>query len=127
MTYTHFLQIILSHKKFSEDVSSLYGIGFDLMEGKYNLVNPVATILESSIKSHYGDGGWDWVSWFIWESDYGQKDFSANNACRLKEDGTTELVPSSVYGAHDENGNPICYSYESLWEYLETNHKQTNK
>ena len=26
------------------------------------------------------------------------------------------------FGAYDEKGNPICYSYESLWEYLEENH-----
>jgi hypothetical protein len=123
MTYSQFLQILLSHKKFSEDISSLYDIGFDLMDGKYNLSRPIETMLESSITSVYGNEGWEWVSWFIWESDYGQTDFSANNTCRLKEDGTIELVPSSIYGAHDENGNPICYSYDSLWEYLETNHK----
>jgi hypothetical protein len=23
------------------------------------------------------------------------------------------------YGAHDKDGNPICYSIESLWEFLE--------
>jgi len=27
------------------------------------------------------------------------------------------------YGACDENGNPICYSIESTWEYLEKNHR----
>ena len=123
MTYSHFIQILLSYKKFSEDISSLYEIGFDLMEGKYKLTTPIEMLLRASIESHYGDQGWDWVSWFIWESDYGQKDFSVTPTYLTKEDGTNELVASTVHGATDENGNPICYSYESLWEYLQENHK----
>ena len=27
------------------------------------------------------------------------------------------------FGAYDAQGNPICYSHESLWEYLENNCK----
>jgi hypothetical protein len=27
------------------------------------------------------------------------------------------------FGACDKEGNPICYSFESLYEYLEENHK----
>jgi hypothetical protein len=123
MTYSQFLQILLSHKKFSEDISSLYDIGFDLMDGKYNLSRPVETMLESSITSVYGNEGWEWVSWFIWESDYGQKDWSQTPTYERNEDGTGQLVESSIYGARDEDGNPICHSYVSLWEYLETNHK----
>lgn len=120
MLNSHFLKLLLGHKKFSEDISSLYDLGFDLMEGKYDLTHPVEQILEAGIKSHYGDEGWDLVSWFIYESDYGQKDFSTTSTYRTKEDGTIELTESSIYGATDENGSPICYSYESLWEYLQS-------
>jgi hypothetical protein len=123
MTYSNFLQIILSYKKFSEDISSLYDIGFDLIEGKYNLSHPIETMLEASITSVYGNEGWEWVSWFIYESEYGQKDFSGTPTYERNEDGTGRLVESSIYGARDENGNPICYSYDSLWEYLEKNCK----
>jgi hypothetical protein len=123
MTYSHFVQILLSHKKFSEDISSLYEIGFDLMEGKYELANTIEMLLRASIESHYGDQGWEWVGWFIWESDYGQKDFSVTPTYQTKEDGTSELVTSTVHGATDKDGNPICYSYQSLWEYIEKNHK----
>jgi hypothetical protein len=125
MTYTHFLQILLAHKKFWEDISSLHDLGFDLMEGKYDLTHPVGLMFEASIESHYGKDGWDWVSWFIHESDYGQKDWSQTPTYERNEDGTGQLVESSIYGARDENENPICYSYESLWEYLEKQHKQT--
>jgi len=92
MEHLHFLTLILGYKKFSEDISSLYDLGFDLMEGKYNLTHPVELILKVSIESHYGEGGWGWVEWFIYESDYGQKDFSTTPIYRTKEDGTTEVV-----------------------------------
>jgi hypothetical protein len=49
------------------------------------------------MKEIYGEEGVDWFSWFCYENDYGQ--------------GGLE--------AWDENKNPICYSFESLWEYLE--------
>ena len=127
MTYPHFIQILLAYKKFWEDISSLYDLGFDLMEGKYNLTHPFDLMLEASIESHYGKDGMDWVSWFIHESDYGQRDWSQSDTYETKEDGTSELVYKKGevrFGAHDENGNPICYSYESLWEYLEKEHKQ---
>jgi hypothetical protein len=93
------------------------------MEGKYNLTHPFDLMLEASIESHYGKDGWEWVSWFIYESDYAQKDFSSTPTYVMNEDGTGSLVESSMYGATDENGNPICYSFESLWEYLEKEHK----
>lgn len=124
MEYSHFLTLLLGYKKFSEDISSLHDLGFDLMEGKYNLTHPIELMLAASIKSHYGEEGWDWVEWFIYESDYGQKDFSTTPTYRTKEDGTTEVVESKIYGAEDKDGNPICYSYDSLWEYLEKEHKQ---
>jgi hypothetical protein len=34
-----------------------------------------------------------------------------------------EEKEKSKYGAHDENGNPICHSIKSTWEYLEKNHR----
>jgi hypothetical protein len=127
MEYSYFITLLLGYKKFSEDITSLYELGFDLMGGRYCLTSPVELMLTATIKSHYGKEGWEWVEWFIWESDYGQKDFSTTRTYQQKEDGTTEVVESKPYGAYDENGNPICHSYESLWNYLEKNHKQTLK
>jgi len=65
-----------------------------------------------------------WVEWFIYESDYGQKDWSELPTYRINEDGKSELIYEKGeirFGAYDGDGNPICYSYESLWEYLEHN------
>jgi hypothetical protein len=123
MQYSHFLQILLSYKKFIEDISKLYDMGFNLMDGKYELTKPIELMLQSSIESHYGNEGWEWVSWFVYDSNFGEKDFSTIPTLIKKEDETTEMVESSTFGAQDENGNPICYSFESLWEYLEKEHK----
>jgi hypothetical protein len=100
MTYEQFLKILLNYRSFSENASALYEIGLDLHEGKYSTVAQVEEMLETIIESHYGKEGVDWVVWFIYESDWGEKG-----------------EPRS--GANDNDGNPICYSFESLYEYLE--------
>lgn len=122
MEYNSFLTLIMTYKKVSEEISELYDIGVDLLEGKYKILEKVGDILNEAMKISYGEKGLDWVSWFIFENDYGQKDWST--APLYSEDGKLiKEAGEARYGAHDENGNPICYSYESLWEYLEANHK----
>jgi hypothetical protein len=37
---------------------------------------------------------------------------------KIREKGETQ------YGASDENGNPICYSIKSTWQFLEKNYKK---
>ena len=89
-----------NYRSFSDNVSILYKIGFDLHEGEYPTVEQVEKILDTVIESHYGKEGVDWVTWFIFESNWGEKDWSTCDAC-------------------NENGELICYSFESLYEYLE--------
>lgn len=123
MEYKSFLTLIMTYKKLSEEISELYDIGVDLLEGKYKILEKVGDMLNEAMKISYGEKGLDWVSWFIFENDYGQKDWS-KAAPLYSEDGKLiKEAGEARYGAHDENGNPICYSYESLWEYLEANHK----
>jgi hypothetical protein len=122
MKYKHFIGVLLAYKKFEKDIDKLHDMGFDLMNGKYKLTHPVNVMLEETIKSHYGKEGLDWVTWFIYESDWGEKDWSKSPAYKLNSDGTSELLYEKGevrFGAYDKNNNPICYSYESLWEYLE--------
>lgn len=115
MEYKDFLMIIMANKKFEEELSELNSLGFDFFEGKYKLADLNYKIFNCSLGCHYTNEGMEWIYWFIYESDYGQKDWS-----KIKTFGDDKNTP---YGAVDENGNPICYSYESLWKYLEENHK----
>ena len=97
MTYERFLKIILSLQKEDRVIKNLYENGVDLV----NFVESYHTIINELIKEVYGAEGEEWFSWFCWENDFGQRGLEA----------------------FDENNNRICYSHESLWEYLEKNCK----
>jgi hypothetical protein len=115
MTYKNFLTILLGYKKILEDISKLYDIGFDFYEGKFRLIETVEKIVDASFESFYNEKGIDWINWFIYENEFGEKDWNKYNK-------TDELI----YGAKDENGEPICYSFESLYNYIEKYHKLNN-
>lgn len=110
MTYSNFLQTMLTYKKLSEDFSELSDIGIDFFEGKYKLSELTYSLFLSTFESHYTQEGIDWIEWFIFEADWGFKDF-------------TNGSDKAEWGAQDEEGNPIAYSYESLWELLEREYK----
>jgi hypothetical protein len=125
MKYERFLKITLGLKQESEKLTNIHKLGIDL----YDLVDSYHAIINELIIEVYGDEGYDWWSWFCWESDFGQKDWSKGPTYKIKEDGTSELVNEKGevrWGAHDAEGNPICYSFESTWDYLEKNYKRTS-
>ena len=94
MTFENFLKITLQLQKQDKIISNLYENNVDLIE----FVDPYHHIITSLIKEIYGEEGYDMFSWFCFENDY----------------GTGKLK------AYDVDENQICYSHESLWEYLET-------
>jgi hypothetical protein len=121
MTYERFLKITLGVKKEGERLKKLYDMGLDLIE----FSDPYHSIIAELIKEVYGDEGYEWWSWFCLESDFGEKDWSQGITYKTKKDGTSEIVHKNGevrWGAHDKEGNPICYSFESTWEYLEKNY-----
>lgn len=97
-------------------------LGIDITE----LNEALHRIIASLLREIYGEEGYEWFSWFCYESDFGKKDWSQHDCygyqdgkfIKIREKGETQ------YGATDENGNPICYSIQSTWEYLEKNHKK---
>jgi len=118
MSYEEFLKILMSYKKISEDISELYDIGFDLLEGKYRMSDNVYIMFEACLKSHYTEEGVDWINWFIFENDWGQKDWSKYPTIDSETGKIIESDPVKSYGAHDENGKPICFSFESTYEFV---------
>lgn len=101
MEQKYFSACLSAYQSFMQDISELHRDGFDFFEGKYKLTHPIDLLLENTFKSHYGDQGWEWIEWFIYESEYGT---------------------NPDINAYDENKTPICYSDLSLWEYLEKHH-----
>lgn len=98
MTYERFLKVLLSLQKEDRVIKEAYKLGVDLI----NFIDPYHEIINELIKEIYGEGGYDWFSWYCWENDFGQ--------------GGLE--------AWDSDRNLICQSHESLWEYLESKKKE---
>ncbi len=93
MTYETFMKINERIKEQHELILDLSQKNIDLIE----FVDPYHHIINDLIKEVYGDEGYDWWYWFIYDNNFGTGNLTAN----------------------DKNGNSICYDYQSLWEYLE--------
>jgi hypothetical protein len=113
-----------TYKKISEDLSELHSIGLDFFEGKYKISELSYSLFLSSFKSHYTEEGIEWIDWFIFEADWGQKDFSKTPVYLpdLTGDFTRPVLKERGWGAQ-KDGKPIAYSYQSLWELLEEDYK----
>ena len=122
MEYKVFSKIISELKKDSEKVDKLYSLGIDLIDFRDGLHSVISLLM----KEIYGEAGYDWFSWFCYESDYGKKDWSKYDVYETVDGKTIKIKDKGQtrYGATDENGDPICYSIKSTWEYLEKYHKK---
>jgi hypothetical protein len=121
MEYKEFLRVILSYRKLQRNLEELRGIGFNLIDGTFNLAETIDEMLEGALRASYTDEGVDWIMWFIYENEYGEKDWSIHPSYKRTEDGEIELTHEAGevrHGATDENGEPICYSFESTWEFV---------
>lgn len=92
MTYSEFLEIGLRIQKLSKRTKALYDLGMDVI----NFENDYYEVIDLLLKQSFTETQYEWVSWFIYENDFGQKGMEAR----------------------DESGELICHSWESLWEHL---------
>lgn len=125
MTYEKFLKIGMTLEQQSELCDDLGKWGINVID----LLEPYYEVIEELIEEVYGKEGSEWFYWFCYESNFGKKDWSEQDAYIKNDDGTMTKVKSAgeeQSGAVDEQGNPICYDWKSLYEYLETlnNEKQ---
>ncbi len=126
MEYSTFLKLIMTNKKIEENMHDLYQVGVDIFESKYAVADHISSMFNASFEPHYNKEGIDWISWFMYENDYGQADWSKNPSYKLDDNGNMVLDKEAGevrYGAYDEEGNPIAFSYESLYELLEKDYK----
>lgn len=120
MEYKDFLGILMPFQKMQRDFDELYHMGFDFLEGKYRLEENTGRILGAALDSLFTEEGVDWINWFMFENEWGQKDWSrVPKYDRETGQLITDRDPVEAYGAKDENGKPICYSLESLWEHVQ--------
>lgn len=125
MEYEKFCEIILRLKKFQEKKSEAYKLKIDLLE----FFEDLEIIISRLISEIYGEQGLEWFDWFCYENDFGNKDWSTTPCYKMVDGKMVKIHETGEvrHGATDENENPICYSIESTWEYLETNHRQNGK
>ena len=122
MKYGDFLNLLMTYKKLREDFGELYEMGFDFMEGRYLLEGNVSKLFDSTLNLSFTEKGVDWINWFIYENDWGTTDWSSMKV--LDAQGKlTDRDPMDSYGARDEDGNPICYSFESTWDVVKNHLK----
>jgi len=122
MEYNDFLKVVMTLQKMDRVISKTSELKVDLID----FVDPYHGIISVLIKNIYGEEGLSWFEWYCYESDFGQRDWSKGDCYRQKADGSMELMYKDGevrFGAYDEKDNPICFSHESTWEYLEKNHK----
>ena len=115
MEYKNFLEILLTYQKFQRQTSELNDMGFDFFEGKYDLYPTVEAMFQSALNVLFTKEGVEWIEWFIYENEWGTKDWSEYKSYEDREQLTN---PKNTYGAFNENGEPICYSHESLWDHV---------
>jgi hypothetical protein len=128
MNYELFEKTLMSYKKFLSNIDAHYDFGIQsVSEGPHSLSEHVEELISYFIISYYGEEGWEWVSWFIYENEWGEKDWSLLKTYKVREEGGLEEVYKGgheKYGAFDEYGYPICYDIESLYKYLEKEFKK---
>lgn len=122
MKYEIFLRLIMTYKKAEENSSQWYEFGIDLHEGKYPIAPYLYEIMKAGFETTYNKEGIGWIDWFIVESEYGEKVWGV--VPTVKQNGDIiDPTEHDGFGAHDVDGNPIAYSYKSLWTMLEDEYK----
>lgn len=120
MEYKIFESIILKLKKYDEKITKLYDHGIDLINFNDDLQKIIADLLIEI----YGKYGYEWISWFCYDNNFGEPIDKGNIKYYKKQDDKLIEIEKPEHQAIDEKGNPICHDIKSLWKYVE---KQINQ
>lgn len=122
MKYKTFLRLLTTYKKAEESSSKWYDFGIDLHEGKHPIAPYLYEIMKAGFETTYNEEGIDWIDWFVFESEYGNKVWGKGPT--IKQNLHPNIPPEHEgFGAHDADGSPIAYSYKSLWTMLEDEYR----
>ena len=88
-----FTEIINKIIKQSDKVHALYELDIDLI----NYSDDHNSVINILLEVYYGKDGADWIGWYLWERD---------------PDGKIDQASTN-------DGKPICYDIQSLWEEVE--------
>lgn len=97
-----FKEIVETCNNMSNCVDKLYELKIDIINSPFfTYFNTLESIC---IKNEYGDEGYDWYMWFIYEK------MTSKNPEKMR--------------AWDENGNEILKDLDELYDYLEKNYNK---
>ena len=88
-----FTEILNRLRKQSDKEHALYVLDIDTINFSDNYTSVINILLEV----YYGKDGADWISWYLWERD----------------------PLGTIDQATTNDGKPICYDIQSLWEEVE--------
>lgn len=121
MRKENFEEILTMYKVLSDKLVELYDVGIDLYESRYAIADELDIFKNLAFKGNYNQAGVDLINWFIYDNQWGKRDWSMYENFT---EGIEDIIEAPrKYGMTDENGNPVCYDIESLWNYLEKNCK----
>jgi len=113
MEFEKFEKMVTLLRDASDTHEKALALGLDLLD----FTDPWAVVIQDLIAEVWEEAGVDWLSWFMWESDFGRKDWSGHKAIRVEDGKVIEGDPLK-WGATDDNGEPICFDIRSTWEYI---------
>lgn len=121
MTLASFKTIIELLQKQQVRTDMALALKIDILE----FSDPIYQVVDILIEEIYGRAGHDWFSWFCYDNDFGRRDWSRAQSFSMDISGN--LIPNKKFtgdkfGARDQNGDPICFSIESTWKFLEENY-----
>ena len=88
-----FTEILNRLRKQSDKEHALYVLDIDTI----NFSDNYTSVIEILCQVYYGKEGADWISWYLWERD----------------------PLGTIDQASTNDGLPICYDIQSLWEEVE--------
>ena len=88
-----FTEILSKLRKQSDKEHALYVLDIDTINFSDNYTSVINILLEV----YYGKDGADWIGWYLWERD----------------------PLGTIDQASTNDGKPICYDIQSLWEEVE--------
>ena len=97
MNKEQFKEIINQLKTISDYADKYYEFGIDLFEGQFPILNPAYKTIDLLLDQIYTQDGHEWIDWFCYENDFGEKQMEA----------------------YDENGKLICQTIDDLFDYIE--------
>ncbi len=93
MTRKQFKKAIKLIKKLHKQNFKLHKVGFDLDEGKYPIASTTYKIIDLMFSSHYDTTKLDHINWFIYETDYGK----TNNTAEINSKQYTVATANLFY------------------------------